>query len=388
MKKLIFLCLIACKFANAQVINEGFEEAEWVAGTTTGTASINPAGTVVTVNATGTASVNNGTWSYSAGIPAGTGSSSSNSTIVKTGTKSFWFGQNGGGYILTPVITGGITTVTFSAIPYGSSSVGLFVAVATNTALTSNASSIVSSATNGTAGPWIGSAYNLTLNTASGFSAQNAWATISFTTNIPAGQSAYLKLQRQGGGQFFIDDLVVTGAAPLPVNFSSVSATQKENSVTVDWSVASQINVKAYSLEKSTDGNLYTEVAQIFAVNGSSNYSANDAKPAATNYYRIKAIDNDGSSKYSKTISVSTKLKGILQAYPNPTITSLTVSYPKALDNSVVQIISADGRRMAIYKVGTGTTNTVIDVSKLTTGNYVLQYNNDGKTMTTNFVKR
>jgi hypothetical protein len=83
---------------NAQVINEGFEETEWV----TQAACTN---SVVTVNAAGTASVNNGTWSYkSANVSTGT---------VNGGTKALFIGSSSAGYILTPIIASGITRLLF-----------------------------------------------------------------------------------------------------------------------------------------------------------------------------------------------------------------------------------------------------------------------------------
>jgi hypothetical protein len=383
---LLFVAMLMGHYVNAQVINEGFEEVEWVAGTATGTPQPS---SVVTVNAAGTASINNGTWSYSNAVPVGTGSTGTLSTIVRNGNKGLWFGQTGGSFIITPLITSGIATVTFSAYPYGSSSTGVYVAVATNTAVTSASGSLTSSATSGTAGQWTGSAYNSTLNSASGFSATGSWVTISFTTNIPSGQAAYLKIQRQTGGQFFIDDIVVTSSPAVPVNFSAVSASKKENAVTVNWNVASQVNVKRFSLEKSSDGSSFTEVTSVEAKHGQTSYSAKDTKPFIDiNYYKVKAIDNDGSFKYSKTIVVTTKAKNELMVYPNPARAAVTVSHPSSNDKSVIKIVSAGGRRMMTYNVAGNATQSLIDVSKLTSGNYLLIYDDGKSSLTTKLVRQ
>lgn len=386
---LLFVGMLMSHYANAQVINEGFEETEWIAGTTTGTASITQTSSIVSVNAAGTASVNNGTWSFSNAIVVGTGSTGTNSTIVKNGNKGFWFGQTSSAFIITPVISSGIATVTFAAYPYGSSSTGLMVAVATNTNVTSSAGSMTASASNGTTGQWVGSGYNSTFNTLGGFSGTGSWVTISFTTNIPAGQPAYLKIQRVTGGQFFIDDIVVTSPPAVPVNFSAVSASKKENAITINWNVASQVNVKRYSLEKSSDGSFFSEVASVDAKHGQASYSAKDTKPFTDiNYYKVKAIDHDGSYKYSKTILVNAKTKNELMAYPNPAHGSVTVSHPLASQKGVIRIVSAGGRKVMTYNVTSNATQSLIDVSKLTSGNYLMIYD-DGKTsLTTKLVRQ
>jgi hypothetical protein len=386
---LLFVAMLMVHFSNAQVINEGFEEVEWVAGTATGTASITQTSSIVTVNAAGTGSINNGTWSFSNAVVVGTGSTGALSTIVRNGTKGFWFGQTSSAFIITPVISSGIATVTFSAYPYGSSTTGLLVAVATNTNVTSNTGSLAATASNGTTGQWAGSAYSSTVNTENGFSVLSSWCTISFTTNIPAGQPAYLKIQRQSGGQFFIDDIVVTSPPAVPVNFSAVSASKKENAVTVNWNVASQINVKGYSLEKSSDGSFFAEVASVEAKHGQTSYSAKDTKPFTDiNYYKVKAIDHDGSYKYSKTIVITNKGKNELMVYPNPAHGSVTVSHPSSNDKGVIKIVSAGGRRLMTYNVASNATQSLIDVSKLTSGNYLLIYNDGKSSLTTKLVRQ
>jgi hypothetical protein len=195
--------------AKAQIINEGFEESEWVtqAGSTTST---------VTVNAVGTASINNGTWSYrSANVSTG---------IVNAGTKSLFIGSSSNGYIVTPMITSGITQVTVWVRANASSST-IIIGAATNTTVTANTGS-VSSTAGGNA--WASSTYGTAAGNPGGTLTSNAWAQLTFTTNITG--SAFLKIQRLANNMY-IDDIIVLGASTPTVTLNTAGYTSTYGNV-------------------------------------------------------------------------------------------------------------------------------------------------------------
>jgi hypothetical protein len=103
--------------------------------------------------------------------------------------------------------------------------------------------------------------------------------------------------------------VVFTQGASLPVNFVNVRAQAKNNAVQVDWEVANEENLQQYEVERSADGSAFTKMAVQAPRNVATNhtYTWIDTRPnAGTNFYRIKALDNDGTFRYSATVKVNT----------------------------------------------------------------------------------
>lgn len=96
----------------------------------------------------------------------------------------------------------------------------------------------------------------------------------------------------------------------LPVELIYFSASPLESKkVQVKWITASETNSDYFSIEKSTDGKLFTEAGKRNGAGNSSvtiNYFFIDEQgtPCATTYYRLRQVDFDGTDHYSKTIAV------------------------------------------------------------------------------------
>jgi hypothetical protein len=113
-----------------------------------------------------------------------------------------------------------------------------------------------------------------------------------------------------------INDTTVT---TVPVTFSSFNAMQQLGTIKVNWTVTGEINLNKYVVEKSADAIHFTEAGFVIAT-GLSRYSWIDANVSFGNsYYRIKAIDKDGSFKNTPIIKViQNKEKVELVIAPNP----------------------------------------------------------------------
>jgi hypothetical protein len=109
----------------------------------------------------------------------------------------------------------------------------------------------------------------------------------------------------------------------MPVTFTSVKASQKNTTVSVDWKVENQSNLKQYDVEKSTDGSQFTKVATVDANNKSaSDYNWTDANPVeGYNYYRIRSVDLDGKTAYTSIVKVQmSQTAAEIKVYPNPAV--------------------------------------------------------------------
>jgi hypothetical protein len=123
---------------------------------------------------------------------------------------------------------------------------------------------------------------------------------------------------------------------------------------------------------------------------GVEGYSYTDKGPSGkVIYYRIKAVDLDGKVLYSPVVRV--ELAGDngsnFSVRPNPATSILSVDHPPAGDAGMLEIISADGRKLRAIELLQGTVSTQVDVQFLTPGIYFLRFINDSKVVTTGFVK-
>lgn len=110
----------------------------------------------------------------------------------------------------------------------------------------------------------------------------------------------------------------------LPVELISFNAIANDNVVEINWSTASQLNNDYFTIERSTNGEKFTE---LFKVDGAGtsvqqiDYFEQDLYPLpGTSYYRLKQTDFDGTSAYSQTVAIKRSTStGVLTVYPNPT---------------------------------------------------------------------
>lgn len=102
--------------------------------------------------------------------------------------------------------------------------------------------------------------------------------------------------------------VVFRAAGVLPVTVTSFKAYPLSGNVELAWEVTNQINLRSYVVEHSKDGRIYTPLADVQAVNNTSNYIAykwtHVSVDAGNHFYRIKCVDNNGDFKYTRTVKV------------------------------------------------------------------------------------
>jgi hypothetical protein len=108
----------------------------------------------------------------------------------------------------------------------------------------------------------------------------------------------------------------------LPVTIVNFNAYKTGSRVKIEWTATDEINIDHYEAERSATGVNFTSLGRVNAFNhGSSvNYSKIDSFPLmGNNFYRVKAIDRDGTLKYTSVALVSfINEKTSITIYPNP----------------------------------------------------------------------
>jgi len=125
--------------------------------------------------------------------------------------------------------------------------------------------------------------------------------------------------------------LPAAGLVFLPVNFISFSGKKEPTVITLEWMVGKEQHVKYYQVSKSLDGIIFSPVGSMDA-RGHSMYRWVDRDVTNSHqFYRIAAVDFDGTSKYSQVLNLTAELPGWkIKLSPNPvsTFADLSLALP------------------------------------------------------------
>ncbi len=177
----------------------------------------------------------------------------------------------------------------------------------------------------------------------------------------------------------------------LPLEIHSFNYIVKNNSVHLQWQTASEYNTDKFEIEKSTDGANFNKVGTVASAgisNTAKDYYFPDANPAAINYYRIKQIDKDGKSSYSKTIPVKFKGGNPLSIQPNIVTNQLRVNIGlQQQEKGHIQVYDISGKAVLNFTGRSGYNE--INVSGFSAGSYFIRLQTrTGESFTGRFIKQ
>jgi hypothetical protein len=194
----------------------------------------------------------------------------------------------------------------------------------------------------------------------------------------------------QGATLIFDDFLSNPELTPLPVTFISFNAEKLSSNTKLTWKVGTEENLKGYEIEKSTDGRQFTSIGFVQA-NGQSTYTFSDAQISqGAVFYRIRNVDNDGQFKYSNILSLKNGTSSlVLKAFPLPVVNNLTIQHEAIFNNGTINITSSDGRIVRRIIPAAGSLETVVNLSALKSGIYILHFDSgNGKLQSMKFMKQ
>jgi hypothetical protein len=173
-----------------------------------------------------------------------------------------------------------------------------------------------------------------------------------------------------------------TGANPLPVVLLSFTAVKDgENNVQLKWSTASEINSDYFQIERSKDGKYFQSIGRVKAAGNTANrvdYTYIDNAPfAGSSYYKLKQVDFDGTSTYSKVRFVES-VDNVLTVYPNPTSDFLRIESNGA-GIAAIKIRSEMGYILKVPFTETDG-NFILNTASLAAGIYILEIQQEART--------
>ncbi len=188
-------------------------------------------------------------------------------------------------------------------------------------------------------------------------------------------------------------EIMMKTNSALPTTILNVTAAQKNAGIEVSWTTANETNMSNYEVEESTDGNTFSKATSIAANNATTNtYNWFDGNIInGDNYYRIKAVEKNGTAKYSNVVKVKIGGKGAgFTVYPNPIKGGVVSLQMSNIERGIytVRIINNIGQEVAnktINHAGGGATQTIDLGKSIATGTYNMQITN-GTTIITKTV--
>lgn len=164
-------------------------------------------------------------------------------------------------------------------------------------------------------------------------------------------------------------------AAPLPITLSSFTANANGSSVSINWTTEMEKDVNYFSVQRSTDGTNWKEVAKNKPAAVSSNltqhysYTDNVSEISGQVYYRLVTVDYNDAMSFSNVTIV--RIAGNGAATPSkvyPTVTNGKINISTAATDAVITLSDLMGAKVAVAPVSNGQ----MDIQTLPAGMYIL----------------
>lgn len=173
------------------------------------------------------------------------------------------------------------------------------------------------------------------------------WTNVGATLNLVT--KTFQKTGQSGRNEY---NLGLTKKV-LPIELASFNAAPVNNTVEITWATSTETNNSYFTIERTTDGINYEQIAQVDGAGNSDqvrNYSTMDNSPIeGVSYYRLTQTDYDGHSKTFPMVAVnfSTNTSNgidLQNAYPNPFQASFTMNVNCAVAQAIsMQIVNLSG---------------------------------------------
>lgn len=91
----------------------------------------------------------------------------------------------------------------------------------------------------------------------------------------------------------------------LPLDLTGFSGRPESGGNLLEWTVSPESRGNRFVLERSTDSRNFQVLEQLLFVQGRTQYRYTDVRPAASNYYRLRLDDEEGSVRYSNVVAIA-----------------------------------------------------------------------------------
>jgi hypothetical protein len=180
--------------------------------------------------------------------------------------------------------------------------------------------------------------------------------------------------------------------AVMPVTLLDFKAGVEGETVVLQWSTTTESDFSHFEVEQAGDDLQFAAIGQVqgagYATNDVQAYSFTHNNPVqGTNYYRLKAVDTDGSYNYFYVVRVVVTSPKSVYVYANPSngqFINVAANFSPG-ENTWVLVYRADGTLISRNSISDR--DARIDfASQLATGVYLAKYITNGYSQTMRFV--
>jgi hypothetical protein len=174
------------------------------------------------------------------------------------------------------------------------------------------------------------------------------------------------------GGRFKL--VFRSSTSVMPLSFLGIAASKKDKSVEVKWNLAFEQDVQQYVVERSGDGRSFSSIASVSS-KGNSNvpvsYMFTDVQPlTGSSYYRIRAVEKNGTEKLSSIVQVDVKNTSEIMVYPNPAKDVLNLRLPATSSSATYNLVIRNSFGATVLQQRLSNSTNMINVSALAAGVY------------------
>jgi hypothetical protein len=179
--------------------------------------------------------------------------------------------------------------------------------------------------------------------------------------------------------------LTIKPNGTLPVEFSSFTGSVADNAAKLEWTTATEQNNAGFQVQQKVDGSFqnidgaFVEGAGTSDEPQSYSYRVEDLD-AGQHTFRLKQVDVDGGSSFSKetTVEIGLDSQYELKAYPNPISEQATIKFAvKESQDVTLELYNTLGQRVQVLHQGavpSSQTRTVsLQASDLSSGLYIVR---------------
>ena len=177
------------------------------------------------------------------------------------------------------------------------------------------------------------------------------------------------------------DLYVLEGVLPLPLHLLDFTVAKSTGSALVQWSTSKEINNRDFVVQSSDDGQNFSTIGTVMATGDATYKSSYQFVDAGINailkpkvFYRLQERGKDGSSTYSRVISLTLSGQNsfTIKVLGNPATNVLPLQLSSSNQKITIRIVDAGGKLMRNQQTINGNGIVTISLHDLKSGVYTL----------------
>ena len=172
-----------------------------------------------------------------------------------------------------------------------------------------------------------------------------------------------------GGGWTGLWRAIYNAGTPLPLQITSFTASWQNKLPYLQWSATNTENTKAFNIQRSVDGNTFSNIGQVAANISTAYHFTDNYTPTSTVYYRLQQVDKTGKFFYSNVTQLTVNRLPLTVA-PNPARGAIHLMIPA---ESRVQVLIYNMLGKLVYENKNFTATDAINTSTWSKGTYTVR---------------